>query len=95
MRLLVPALAAHSAVKNAQLPTCGEQWLALPFRWSSTGGRGQLRRRDLASCMGGGLHGPGEQAMGMGMDMGMDMDMDMHGCAWQQKTGGGGAVVPG
>jgi hypothetical protein len=40
-----------------------------------------------------GLHGPGEQAMGMGM--GMDMDMDMHGCAWQQKTGGGGAVVPG
>jgi hypothetical protein len=33
--------------------------------------------------------------MGMGMDMGMDMDMDMHGCAWQQKTGGGGAVVPG
>jgi hypothetical protein len=39
MQLLVPALAAHSAVNNAQRRPCGEQWLALPFRWSRADGR--------------------------------------------------------
>jgi hypothetical protein len=64
MRLLVPALAAHSAVKNAQLRSCGEPWLALPFRWSSTGGRGEGGE---VSCDEEiwhhvwGLHGPGNR----------------------------------